>query len=69
MNTWDWMLLAAVLVGAGFALAHLLKRKKAAAAETVTRAAAAAKENNETGGCFGVCPFFVGTGTVLPRET
>lgn len=28
MNAWDWMLLAAVLVGAGFALAHLLKRKK-----------------------------------------
>lgn len=28
MSAWDWMLLAAVLVGAGFALAHLLKRKK-----------------------------------------
>ena len=28
MNAWDWMLLAAVLVGAGFVLAHLLKRKK-----------------------------------------
>ena len=28
MNAWDWMLLAAVLVGAGFALAHLLKHKK-----------------------------------------
>ena len=28
MNAWDWILLAAVLVGAGFALAHLLKRKK-----------------------------------------
>ena len=28
MNAWDWILLAAVLVGAGFALAHLLKSKK-----------------------------------------
>ncbi|MBD9226613.1 MAG: FeoB-associated Cys-rich membrane protein [Clostridiales bacterium] len=28
MNAWDWMLLTAVLVGAGFALAHLLKSKK-----------------------------------------
>ena len=28
MNAWDWILLAAVLVGAGFALVHLLKSKK-----------------------------------------
>lgn len=28
MNTWDWIALAAILVGAGIALAHLLKSKK-----------------------------------------
>ena len=33
MNAWDWMLLAAVLVGAGFALAHLLKSKKSGCCE------------------------------------
>ena len=28
MNTWDWIALAAILVGAGIALVHLLKSKK-----------------------------------------
>lgn len=28
MNTWDWIALAAILVGAGMALVHLLKSKK-----------------------------------------